>query len=268
MKSALLAASLVLVGATALGCSGGGGGAGAPTDATEEDYCAGYQSLFDDMSTMADATDAEIIAQIKDWATTMEETGTPEDMPEDARAGFETTMTLIRRPRRRRPSRRTSRRSTRTSARTRPRRSTSSTPTRPTPAAPRWTTWRSPRSRRRPRASRRRRAPVDDRGSAWSSLALGLELVVVLDVADGLLDLAERVLGGVLGLVCDVPWGAHPGGAPSPALGGVEDDPALDPVVGERRSDVWLVVATASVSASTSAAGSTRPRSSTSVVAP
>jgi hypothetical protein len=44
---------------------------------------------------MADATDAEIIAQIKDWATTMEETGTPEDMPEDARAGFETTMTLI-----------------------------------------------------------------------------------------------------------------------------------------------------------------------------
>ena len=95
MKSALLAASLVLVGGTALGCSGGGGGAGAPTDASEEDYCAGYQSLFDDMSTMADATDAEIIAQIKDWATTMEETGTPEDMPEDARAGFETTMTLI-----------------------------------------------------------------------------------------------------------------------------------------------------------------------------
>ena len=94
MKSALLAASLVLVGGTALGCGGGGGG-GAPTDASEEDYCASYQSLFDDMSTMADATDEEIIAQIKDWATTMEETGTPEDMPEDARAGFETTMTLI-----------------------------------------------------------------------------------------------------------------------------------------------------------------------------
>lgn len=93
MKSALLAASLVLVGGTALGCSGGGGGA--PTDASEEDYCASYQSLFDDMSTMTDATDAEIIAQIKDWATTMEETGTPEDMPEDARAGFETTVTLI-----------------------------------------------------------------------------------------------------------------------------------------------------------------------------
>ena len=93
MKPALLAASLVLVGGTALGCSGGGGGA--PTDASEEDYCASYQSLFDDMSTMTDATDAESIAQIKDWATTREETGTPEDMPEDARAGFETTVTLI-----------------------------------------------------------------------------------------------------------------------------------------------------------------------------
>lgn len=94
MKSALLAASLVLVGGTALGCSSGGS-EGAPTDASEEDYCASYQSLFDDMSTMTDATDAEIIAQIKDWATTMEETGTPEEMPEDARAGFETTISLI-----------------------------------------------------------------------------------------------------------------------------------------------------------------------------
>ena len=96
MKPALLAASLVLVGGSAVACSGGGGAAaGAPTDASEDDYCASYQSLFSDMSTMADATDRQIIAQIKEWATTMEETGTPEDMPEDARAGFETTISLI-----------------------------------------------------------------------------------------------------------------------------------------------------------------------------
>jgi hypothetical protein len=94
MKTALLAASLVLVGASAVACSGGGS-TGAPTDASEKDYCASYQSLFTDMSTMTDATDAEIITQIKKWATTMEETGTPEDMPEDARAGFETTLSLI-----------------------------------------------------------------------------------------------------------------------------------------------------------------------------
>ena len=53
----------------------------------------------------------------------MEETGTPEDMPEDARAGFEPTMTLSTTSTTT-PSRRTSRRSTRTSPRTRPRRST------------------------------------------------------------------------------------------------------------------------------------------------
>ena len=93
MKSALLAASLVLVGGSAVAC--GGGSDGAPTDASEDDYCASYQSLFTDMSSMANATDKEIIAKIKDWSATMQETGTPEDMPKDARAGFETTVSLI-----------------------------------------------------------------------------------------------------------------------------------------------------------------------------
>ena len=94
MKSALLAASLLLVGGSAVGC-GGGGADGAPTDASEKDYCAGYQSLFSDMSSMANAGDKEIIAKIKDWAATMQETGTPKDIPKDARAGFETTLSLI-----------------------------------------------------------------------------------------------------------------------------------------------------------------------------
>jgi hypothetical protein len=94
MKPALLAASLVLVGGSAVACGGDDAG-GAPTDASEKDYCASYQSLFTDMSSMADASDKEIIAKIKDWAATMQETGTPKDMPKDARAGFETTISLI-----------------------------------------------------------------------------------------------------------------------------------------------------------------------------
>lgn len=95
MKPALLAASLALVAGSAVACSGAGGAGAAPTDASEDDYCTAYQSLFSDMSTMTDATDGQIIAQIKEWATTMEETGTPEDMSDDARAGFETTVSLI-----------------------------------------------------------------------------------------------------------------------------------------------------------------------------
>ena len=94
MKSALLAASLLLVGGSTVACSGDGAD-GAPTDASEKDYCASYQSLFSDMSSMANAGDKEIIAKIKDWAATMRETGTPTDMPKDARAGFETTISLI-----------------------------------------------------------------------------------------------------------------------------------------------------------------------------
>ena len=94
MKPALLAASLVLVGASAVAC-GGGGSSGAPTDASEKDFCEGYQSLFSDMSGMTEASDKEIIAKIKDWGTTMQDTGTPEDISDDARAGFETTMKLI-----------------------------------------------------------------------------------------------------------------------------------------------------------------------------
>ncbi|WP_107773026.1 hypothetical protein [Nocardioides sediminis] len=93
MKSALLAASLVLVGGTAFGCSGGSDGA--PADASQDDYCTSYRTLFADMSTMTEATDAEIIAKIKDWGATMQETGTPSDMPDDARAGFETTLAFI-----------------------------------------------------------------------------------------------------------------------------------------------------------------------------
>ena len=94
MKPALLVASLVLVGGSAVAC-GGGGASGAPTDASEKDFCEGYQSLFSDMSGMTEASDKEIIAKIKDWAATMEKTGTPEDISDDARAGFETTLSLI-----------------------------------------------------------------------------------------------------------------------------------------------------------------------------
>ncbi len=94
MKPALLAATLVLVGGSVVAC-GGGGAEGAPTDASEKDFCGGYQSLFSDMSGMTEASDKEVIAKIKDWGTTMQETGTPEDISDDARAGFETTMSLI-----------------------------------------------------------------------------------------------------------------------------------------------------------------------------
>lgn len=93
MKHRLLAASLVLVGGAVAGCGGGGGGA--PADATEKEFCDGFSSLFTDMSELADADDAAIVKGIKDWATKMEEIGTPESISDEEREGFETSLRLI-----------------------------------------------------------------------------------------------------------------------------------------------------------------------------
>lgn len=89
MKPALIAATIVLLGGAA-GCAGG-----APTDAAAEDFCDSYNSLFTDMAQMSDASEQEVIATIKEWGARMEETGTPEDIPDEARAGFEETVAMI-----------------------------------------------------------------------------------------------------------------------------------------------------------------------------
>lgn len=73
MKHALLAASLLLVAGTAVGCGG------APTDASKEDFCEQVQKTPGGES----ADDA------KDWGKDMEDVGTPENISDDARDGFE-----------------------------------------------------------------------------------------------------------------------------------------------------------------------------------
>lgn len=90
MKPALLAATLLLVGGAAAGCGGG-----APTDAAEDDFCTTYNSLFTDMAEMADASEKEILVKIKEWGSRMEETGTPEGISDDARAGYEQTVEML-----------------------------------------------------------------------------------------------------------------------------------------------------------------------------
>lgn len=85
MKYSLLAAGLAVMVVTSA-CGGGsegsdneGSGAAASTEATVEDYCAAY----------IDAGSAEDGAAIKEWTSGMVASGTPADMPDVARAGFE-----------------------------------------------------------------------------------------------------------------------------------------------------------------------------------
>lgn len=88
MKKALSVASLLLVAGTTVGCGGDGGG-GAPDNASQEDFCDAYTSIFDGMDLESEPSNEEAVRMMKDWGERMEETGTPEDMSGEAREGFE-----------------------------------------------------------------------------------------------------------------------------------------------------------------------------------
>lgn len=99
MKHALLAASLVLVGGSVVACGGDGGG-GAPADASKADFCDAYTSLYEDLGELAGAggetPDGDAMLEtFQDWAKEMEDVGTPEDIPDDAREGFELVIDQV-----------------------------------------------------------------------------------------------------------------------------------------------------------------------------
>ncbi|MCD4523620.1 hypothetical protein [Nocardioides sp. cx-173] len=84
MRIALIAASLVLVGGTATACGG------APTDASKEDFCASFTKINESASfSPGEEPTKDDIKKVKDAVKDFEETGTPEDIPDDAREGFE-----------------------------------------------------------------------------------------------------------------------------------------------------------------------------------
>jgi hypothetical protein len=86
-----LASAALLVGTVTSACGAGG----APTDASQDDFCGAANSLLtdlvpDDSSTAPEMPSDEDMAQaIKDWGAEMEEVGTPEDISDEAREGFE-----------------------------------------------------------------------------------------------------------------------------------------------------------------------------------
>ncbi len=96
MKRALAAASLVLLAATGAGCGGDDDGDGAPSDASVDDFCGTFNDFYAKAEELGEgATDEELVAALKDTGEELGEVGTPEDIPEDARAGFEATVKAI-----------------------------------------------------------------------------------------------------------------------------------------------------------------------------
>lgn len=90
------AGALVLLGSLAAcgGDDGDGGGDAAPADATQEEFCQAFADVFTGIVGAGDDEQAQIAA-VKESVAELEEVGTPEDIPEDARRGFEVFVDLI-----------------------------------------------------------------------------------------------------------------------------------------------------------------------------
>ncbi len=102
MRMSLLAAPLLVVGLLA-GCGDGGadssGGADAgdaPGDASVEEFCQPFVDMLEEVSAQGeDLSDADAVRLAKETADKLRETGTPADMPEDARKGFELVIAKL-----------------------------------------------------------------------------------------------------------------------------------------------------------------------------
>jgi hypothetical protein len=89
-----MTSAVLLAGAVTTAC---GGGSGAPTDASEKDFCETQSSLLadlmpDDMTDPELPSDEAMAKAVKDWGTELEQVGTPEDIPDDARKGFDAVV--------------------------------------------------------------------------------------------------------------------------------------------------------------------------------
>ena len=101
MKLGLLAASLVLVAGGAVGCgddsSGGSSkadGGSADKGASTEDFCGAFQAFADDLQDVT-GQEENLGEILKKAAKKIEDTGTPEDIPDDAKEGLKLTLDSI-----------------------------------------------------------------------------------------------------------------------------------------------------------------------------
>ena len=91
MRLGLLAASLVLVAGGAVGCGddGGGGGGGGDNAPSAKEFCGALKDFQDDFADADPTKDLKAYIQtLKDAADSLEDVGTPEDMPAAAQDGF------------------------------------------------------------------------------------------------------------------------------------------------------------------------------------
>ena len=95
MRGARVAAACVLVVSGAVGCSDGSVGQDADDAPSAQMFCDALAQFREDIAA-ADADDlTAYVAALKEAAAQLERIGTPEDIPDSARAGFELTIKRI-----------------------------------------------------------------------------------------------------------------------------------------------------------------------------
>ena len=91
MRHLSAGAALLLVAGLGSACGGG-----PPEDASEADFCRAYHSLTEDLADLAaDASDARAVETMRAWGERLQESGTPEDIPEEARDGYELVVDTL-----------------------------------------------------------------------------------------------------------------------------------------------------------------------------
>lgn len=96
MKHVLMVATLVLVAGTTVGCGGGDkSGGGAPTAASEKEFCDTFTKFTEDMAGSSSDKTADQIKTAKAAVAKLADVGTPKGIPADARDGFEIFIDTI-----------------------------------------------------------------------------------------------------------------------------------------------------------------------------
>jgi hypothetical protein len=97
MNSAVKIAGVVLLLGGLAGCGGDGGddAEDAPKSASKDGFCKEFNGLYDQLLGGDPDDTSKAIKGVKAWADDMEDYGTPKEMSEEARKGFEVVIGTI-----------------------------------------------------------------------------------------------------------------------------------------------------------------------------
>ncbi|WP_435741852.1 hypothetical protein [Nocardioides sp. SYSU DS0663] len=92
LRRAAVTSTLLLL-APLAACGGDEEASSAPEDASTEEFCEAYNSLYESLMSASPAEGEDpqeaAVAALQDWVERMQEVGTPDELPDDARAGYE-----------------------------------------------------------------------------------------------------------------------------------------------------------------------------------